>query len=123
MLRSSMLGSVFLHLATESISTDVRRATLATLADQASKQPELTHRLVSLALVSHLEKEKHKHVKHVPSADDEDVKVVSTDGRLCAFYLSCGSLGADLDPAKREPLLVDLVVLGHHPAISKHSTR
>ena len=114
-----MLGSVFLHLATESASTEVRRATLAILAGQAAKQPELTHRLVSLALLSHLGKEKAKHTKHAAAVDEEDVKTTNTDGRLCAFYLSCGSLGADLDPARREPLLVDLVVLGHHPSTSK----
>lgn len=114
-----MLGSVFLHLAVDSSSTDIRRSTLATLSLQTSKHPELVNHLVSLALVSRLTREKSTLTKPVAPSEEGEVKILNTETRLCAFLLTCAAFGPDLDNSIREILLVNLVVLGHHPAVGK----
>ncbi len=115
-----MLGLVFLHLAVESSSADIRRSAVGSLASLSLKQPELVNNMVGAALELYLSKEKASSKK---SANGEEVepKVTNTDGRLCAFLLACGSFAEDVEREKREILLVKLVILAHHPIIGEIS--
>ncbi|PSR76114.1 hypothetical protein PHLCEN_2v8664 [Hermanssonia centrifuga] len=118
----AMLGLVFLHLAVESSSADIRRSAVGSLASLSLKQPELVNNMVGAALELYLSKEKASSKK---SANGEEVepKVTNTEGRLCAFLLACGSFAEDVEREKREILLVKLVILAHHPIIAGTGSR
>ena len=120
---STLFGSVFLHLAVDSLFPDVRRSTLAMLCRQIAKYPELMNHLISAAMITRLTQEKIDHSKDKPNTEDHETTDKKIESRLCAVYLSCGAFGNDLTEARREPLLVNLVVLGHHPTIGVYSLR
>ena len=103
-------------MAVDSSFADVRRSALAVLCQQSVKHPELMNHLISSALTARLTQEKMSQAKDTP-ADDHESANNKIESRLCAVYLSCGVFGDDLPQARREPLLVNLVVLGHHPTI------
>lgn len=106
-----------MHLAVDSLFADVRRTTLAVLCKQSAKYPELINHVIFSSLVARLTKGKPAHTKENVVAEDHEAKDVKLESRLCAVYLACGVFGSDMTQEKREPLLVNFVVLGHHPAI------
>ncbi len=114
---STLLGSVFLHLASNGSSTEVRRSTLTVLSTLASKQPELVNHLVSSALTTRLSIP--APTRAAVNSDDVEIKTTKPESRFCPFLLTCSAFGDTVDQATREPLLVNLVVLGHHPAVGE----
>lgn len=113
---SAMVGNIFLQLAVEGSSADIRRLAVTTMNSQAPKLPDVINRIVAASLRAYLTKDSAP-AKAQAAADDAETKAVSKEGRLCAFLISCAAVGQDVDRAVREKLAVDLVVLSHHPAI------
>ncbi|KAL4249154.1 TOG domain-containing protein [Abortiporus biennis] len=116
-----LLGSSLLHLAVESHRPEIRRSVNESLAAQTSKHPDLIYSLVSTSLVSYLTKEKPSHKSLASGEESESVKHKNVESRLASFLLVCGAFGEDVEDAIKSKIVVDLVVLGHHPALSNRS--
>ncbi|KAI0688462.1 ARM repeat-containing protein [Cytidiella melzeri] len=114
------LGNVFLHLAVESTSTETRRLALASLSKLARQAPELVCAVIATSISSYLTKPKAT-TKVEGSAGEGSLKIVRTDTRLCAYLLTCVGIGADAEQATRESLLLDLLILSHHPSLATGS--
>ncbi|KAJ3552008.1 hypothetical protein NM688_g4384 [Phlebia brevispora] len=117
----TLLGLVFLHLATDAQSTEVRRSTLAVMARLTAKHPELINHLVSTALTTRLSTA--TPTKTTSASDEGETKAASSESRLCPFFLACAAFADSTDQPTREPLLVNLVVIGHHPAVAGSGSR
>lgn len=115
---SALFGNIFLHLAVDGPSVDIRRLALASLTKQASQSPEIVARIVSAALKVYLTKESTP-TKTSITIDDTDTKQVSKEGRLCAFLLTCAATGEDVEVSIREKLVVELIVISHHSALGQ----
>ena len=105
---SALFGSIFLHLAVESSSPDLRRAVNASLTQLASQEPEALVRSASGAISALLTK--------VKQAGEEQA-IAAKSGRLVAFILACASFGDSGEAEFRQRTLVDLLVLAHHPLL------
>lgn len=106
-----MFGSIFLHLAVESSSPDLRRSVNVALAQLASEEPEALIRSASAAISSFLTKSKQQ--------SNEEQVITTRSSRLVAFLLACASFGENTDKKFREQILIDLIVLAHHPILCK----
>jgi hypothetical protein len=111
-----MVGSIFLHLAVEASSADIRRAAISSMNAQASQLPEVTNRIASTSLQAYLTKESVA-TKTLTTSEDAETKAVSKDSRLCAFLISCAAVGANVEQSVRETLVLDLIVVSHHPTL------
>lgn len=111
-----MVGNIFLHLAVEGVSADIRRLAVSSMNTQAPVLPEVVNRIVSASLKVYLTKSTTPS-KAQTLIDETETKAVSKEGRLCAFLISCAAVGEDVDRTIREKLALDLVVVSHHPAI------
>lgn len=114
-----MVGNIFLHLAVDSSSVDIRRLAITSMNAQAPKYPEVVSRIVSTSLKAYLVKESAS--AKVSNGEDAETKAVSKEGRLCAFLISCAAIGQDIDQSVRESLVLDLLVVSYHPAIGAYT--
>lgn len=112
---SAMVGNIFLHLAVEGSSADIRRLAISSMNTQAPKLPAVINRIVSASLKAHLLKEAAP--SKAQATEESESKAVSKEGRLCSFLISCAGVGEDVDSAVKEKLVLDLVVVSHHPTI------
>lgn len=111
-----MVGNIFLHLAVDGSSADIRRLAVSSVNAQAPKLPDVVNCIVSASLKAYLTKD-NTSSKTQTSNEDTETKAVSKEGRLCAFLISCAAVGEDVDRAARESHALDLIVVSHHPAI------
>ncbi|KAH0828924.1 armadillo-type protein [Lanmaoa asiatica] len=118
-------GAVFVHLAVQTTSADVRRATTGMLADAVTTRPQLLNAVLRDALTASFTKPAASRPS-VPSSstpgEEQEKPVVDKQRRYAAVLLACASFGDDgqdgrLDKTTREALIVDWVVLAHHPVI------
>ncbi|KAH7929550.1 ARM repeat-containing protein [Leucogyrophana mollusca] len=116
----SQLGSIFLHLTVHTQSSEVRRRALKTVQDAVTRQPQLVNWALRESLTVSLTREKPAPTKTTTSSEDLDKPVIDKQRRYAALLLSCVLSGdsENEDLATGEKLLVDLVVLAHHPVIS-----
>lgn len=124
---------MFIHLAVHIPFADVRRVTTGVLASAVTKRPQLLNAVLRDALSASL-----THTKSValpsklavaaaigtslpaatsPSGEEQERPAVDRRGRYAAVLLACAGFGSELDKSARETLIVDWVVLAHHPAI------
>ncbi|THH23082.1 hypothetical protein EUX98_g8100 [Antrodiella citrinella] len=115
----TMLGSSLLHLSIDGSTPEFRRRVISTVASLNSREPELLSRAVSSALVAHLTRERTP--TRADANGDESEKFINKDTRLPALFLSCGTFSEEYDVVKRESLLTDLIVVGHHPSLCPNS--
>ena len=108
---------VFLHLAVDSPSSQIRRSTIAVLESASLIQPQLVSQIVRESLTASLSREKPSSSKAAVVPEDENEKPSHKQARLVAFLASVGSIGEGIDLAIRENILVELSILGHHPII------
>ncbi|KAF9234000.1 armadillo-type protein [Melanogaster broomeanus] len=122
------LGSVFVHLSVHSQSSDVRRKAIQTLEITVSRSPQLLNVLLRDALMFSLTRSAVPSKPPVsavtatsPSGEEQEKPVVDNRRRFAALLLCCASIGEEagngVGGALRDSLLVDLVVLAHHPMI------
>ncbi|KAI0764358.1 ARM repeat-containing protein [Trametes elegans] len=114
----TMVGLIFLHLAIESSSPQVRRSTMTTLERLTGTQPELTSLAVLAAVTSYFSK--NQHVSSKPAATNGDVPETraSKESRLSALILTSGAFGEDCPQDVKERLVSDFVLVAHHPGTS-----
>ena len=108
---------VFLHLAVNSSSSQIRRSTVAALESASLIHPQLVSQIVRESLTASLSWEKPAPSKAVIVSEDENEKPIHKQARFAGFLTSVGSIGEDVDLAIRENLLAELIILGHHPII------
>ena len=116
---------MFVHLAVHATFSDVGRATTGMLAEAVMKRPQLLNAVLRDALTVSLTKSvasgkpSGPPVTSSPQGDDQEKPVADKRGRYAAVLLTCASFGdqGGLDKTAREVLVVDWVVLAHHPAI------
>ncbi|KAF8959922.1 armadillo-type protein [Flammula alnicola] len=113
----SQLGLVYVHLALDSRSPEIRRLVNASLVEATARAPQLTDRVIREALSTFLARGPPTH-KPAPSASaDEPIPSWNKHGRLSALLLSSVSFSEDVGPTLRENTVVELVVLAHHHLI------
>ncbi|KAF8434348.1 armadillo-type protein [Boletus edulis BED1] len=115
------LGAVFVHLAVHTPFPDVRRATTGVLAEAVAKRPQLLNAVLRDAITASLSKPVASAKATAPpasSSEEQEKPAVDKRGRYAAVLLACASVGeGGLDVQARQVLIVDWLVLAHHPAI------
>ncbi|KAG2360727.1 ARM repeat-containing protein [Suillus spraguei] len=110
------IGSVFVHLAIHSQSSEVRRVVIQTIEVAVQSLPQLVIQIVRETLTASLIKEKSIAVKSAPVKEETEKPAPDNRRRYAALLLCCGNkeeAGAD----ERDDQLVDLIVLAHHSAV------
>lgn len=87
----------------------------------ASFSPQVVNTVVRDALLAHVVRGKASSLKQQNGTSDDHQPTRNTQPRLMAFLSASVSFSDDVDTFKREELLSDLVILGHHPSICKSS--
>ena len=109
---------MFIHLAVHVAFVGLRRETLIAIKAAARARPQLVSAVLRDALTVPLGKFGTSRLGH---GEEE----VDKRGRYTAVLLACATVGGDaegqstgqLDKAAKETLIVDWLVLAHHPAI------
>ncbi|KAH8103551.1 armadillo-type protein [Cristinia sonorae] len=116
----TMLGLSFVHLAIDGSTPEFRRSVVSTVAALNAKQPALVNQSISAALSVHLTRDKVQTSKAEATGDDNE-KAINKDARLPALFLACASFSEDFEAAKRERLLAELIIVGHHTSLCPNS--
>ena len=90
-----------------------------TVASLNTQDPDQLNHAIHTAFVSHLTKDKIS--TRSDANGDENEKIVNKDARLPALFLACGSFREDYEVTKRENLIANLLVVGHHPSLCEYS--
>ncbi|RPD57344.1 ARM repeat-containing protein [Lentinus tigrinus ALCF2SS1-7] len=110
------LGSIFLHLAVEGSSPQIRRSTLSTVERLASTLPEHINLAALAAASTYFSREKPR--SKATAANDEQDTTPRKEERLPAFFLACTALGEDCPEDIKARLLWDWDIVAHHPGHS-----
>lgn len=115
---------MFVYLAVQTTFSDIRRATTGVLASAVTKRPQLLNAVLCDALTASLtklaaSKPTGPPASSSPPSDEQEKPVADKQRRYAAVLLACAGFGgaSQLDKTEREALIVDWVVLAHHPAI------
>ncbi|KAI0657693.1 ARM repeat-containing protein [Cubamyces menziesii] len=108
-------GLIFVHLALESASPSIRRSAISALERLVETEPELINLSILAALSSHLSKPQVAPSKGVASNGEEAEPRANKEGRLPAIILACGSFSEECAQDVKERLLLEFVLVAHHP--------
>ena len=111
---------MLVHLAVQIPSADIRRETTGVLASAATARPQLVHAVLRDALAASLTKPVPAPTK-LATGEEQDKPAVDKRGRYAAVVVACAGVGDTLDKAAKEALVVEWLVLAHHPAICTFS--
>jgi hypothetical protein len=114
-------GSVFIHLAVNGATPQMRRDTLTSLQTLSTTYPEMVNRVARDALVAYNSKAPTV-AKAVASAGDdaaEDKSAANRQSRLSAFLYTCAAFDEGTDVSVKQRLLADLLIIAHHEDICK----
>ncbi|KAI0827665.1 ARM repeat-containing protein [Trametes gibbosa] len=114
----TLVGSILLHLAVESASPQIRRSTITTIEVLTSIHPELVSISVLSAISAHLSKAAPAPSKTTSTNGEEVENLANQEGRLPALILACAAFGEDCPKDLKEHLLLDFVLIAHHPGPS-----
>lgn len=114
------IGSVFIHLAVNGSTPQLRRDTLSALERLSTSLPEAVNRVARDALVAFISKDDLKKAK-VANGDDahEDRAPANRQMRLSNLLYTCAAFGDAADPGLKQRLLADLVVVAHHAGVCR----
>ncbi|GBE83943.1 eIF-2-alpha kinase activator GCN1 [Sparassis crispa] len=115
----AMMGMIFLHLAIESHTPQIRRLVLTSLETLTANNPEVVNCVITAALTVYLSRPSTH--KFPNDAGDEPNSPVNREGRLPAVLLASCGFADRCDQTIRQNSLVNLVVLAHHPLLCVHS--
>lgn len=110
------LGSAYLYLATESRLPAIRRLVTASVEHSAALAPRTVSELVRAGLAAFLVRQRTSTPKNQNTSEDEKPNT-NKQPRLLAFLAASVAFGEGTEPALREQLLAESVVLAHHPDI------
>lgn len=113
------IGSVFIHLAVHSQSSEVRRTAIQTVETAVASLRQLVGLVLREALTASLIKEMSAPVKSTPVKDETEKPAVDMQRRYAALLLCCGKKEAAAE--EKDDHLVDLIVLAHHSTICELS--
>ncbi|KAK7051190.1 translational activator of GCN4 [Paramarasmius palmivorus] len=100
----TQLGSVFLHLAVNGTSSEVRRNVITVLEATTVLYPKLSSNMVRDTVAVHLLR---------ATANDAPAKT----SRLATLLLSTVPASAEVDDETREQVVVDALILAHHQLV------
>jgi len=109
------LGSIFLHLAVDGQTPDIRRQVNASVAEQADRNPVLINRILREALRSFLSKGPPAPLK--VSQEEGADQTWNKHARVSSLLFSGVSFKDDVDKPTRHQIVSDLVVLTHHSLV------
>jgi hypothetical protein len=116
----AQLGLVFIHLALESKSAEIRRNVYAVIAAATTSNPILTNQIIRDALASFFD----RGFRTRQSISADNIPVPShTHAKLSGLLLSAVSFAEETDAIVKEKAVVELIVLGHHRWICPCFTR
>ncbi|KAK1228592.1 translational activator of GCN4 [Marasmius sp. AFHP31] len=107
----TQLGSVFLHLAVNGVSSDTRRNTLTALENTAVLHPKLVNKLAHDAIAALFAR----------STTSNDTAESTHSARVSSFLLSVVPSSQEIDVETREEIVVKGLVLAHHRLVSGSS--
>jgi hypothetical protein len=110
---STQIGQVFLHLAVDSLSSEIQRNVNSIIKALATQMPQLTNCMVCDVLMAFLSEGKLSSKGDPTSAENQHTSW-SKCPHLSVFLLSTVSFGGDLDLDVWEELLAELVIIAHH---------
>jgi hypothetical protein len=110
------LGSVFIHLAANGSTPQLRRDTLSALERLTTAHPEVVNRVARDALMAFISKEQPVTKAKTAAGDDaqDDKTSVNRQMRLSGFLYTCAAFGEDTDAVVKQRLLADLLIIAHH---------
>ncbi|OJA10082.1 hypothetical protein AZE42_06300 [Rhizopogon vesiculosus] len=108
------IGSVLVHLAIHSQSSESRRMVIQTIENAAASLRQLVSLILREALTATLIKD--KSVNSTPVREEAEKPVVDMQRRYAALILCCGNKEAAT--GENDDQLVDFIVLAHHSTIS-----
>jgi hypothetical protein len=117
--RRVQIGLVFLHLAVDSQSPQVRRSVIMALEDQAANQPQLMNRIVRESLARSLIQDTPSTSRTTTSTGEVLEVRTHRQAWLSAFFSTAAATGRHIDLTIREKLVAELIVLGHHHSICR----
>jgi len=107
------VGSLLVHVGTESKSHVIRDQLYSVLRSVAQTEPGLANRLITDALVAFVSREK----PPTKPATEETERPVDYQIRLSSILSASSALPEDVDLEVREQILTNLVALTHHKRI------
>ncbi|KAG7093730.1 hypothetical protein E1B28_007382 [Marasmius oreades] len=100
------LGLVFLHLAVNGVSSEVRRSTLHVLEATTVLHPQLVNKMI------------HDAVKGFLARSSTTSENLSTqNARMSSFLLSSVPSNLEIDIETRENVVVETLIIGHHQRV------
>ncbi|KAF9012742.1 armadillo-type protein [Cyathus striatus] len=114
----AQLGLVFVHLALDGHSPDIRKDVYKVLEASTARVPQLTNLVMCDALNVFLARG--PPTPKVSSPEDQP-QPWNKHSRLAALLLSAVNFEEGVDQATREDLAVNLVIIGHHQLIFNQS--
>jgi hypothetical protein len=111
------IGSVLVHLAIHSQSSESRRMVIQTIENAAASLRQLVSLILREALTATLIKD--KSVNSTPVREEAEKPVVDMQRRYAALILCCGNKEAAT--GENDDQLVDFIVLAHHSTICELS--
>lgn len=113
------IGSVLVHLAIHSQSSEVRRIAIQTIEAAVASLQHLVSLMLREALTASLIKEKSAPVKTAVLREEAEKPAVDMQRRYATLLLCCGNKEAAA--GEKDDQLVDLIVLAHHSTICELS--
>ncbi|KAI0366693.1 ARM repeat-containing protein [Pilatotrama ljubarskyi] len=114
----TLAGLIFLHLAVESSFPQIRRATLATVEKLVASHPKLVDLSILSSLLTYFSKAQSSTPKATMVNGEESENRTSREGRLSVITLACGAFSEECPAEVKESLLLDFVLVAHHPGSS-----
>jgi hypothetical protein len=117
------VGSVLIHLVTSGSTPAVRRLAISSTEAISASFPATTNLVLRDALIATVSREPKPPPKTAAAADEDGSskdahKESNYRAKLAGLLYACATFGEDVELQTKQSLLADLVVLGHHPAIS-----
>lgn len=108
----TQLGSVYIHLAVDGGSPDIRRKTVESAELMAKKHPMLISQVIHDAASAFV-------IRDRPTRKDEDAVPWNKHIRLSGLLLGSVAFDASTEPSIRQNAAAALLILSHHALISK----
>ncbi|RXW23690.1 hypothetical protein EST38_g2167 [Candolleomyces aberdarensis] len=102
----SQFGLIFVHLAVDGHSPEIRKLVNETIVRQNARSPKLTNTVIREALTAFL-------AKGPPSS--EEPGAWTKHARVSSLLSSCATFEEAVSSEEREPYVLSLLVIGHHP--------
>ncbi|TFK45118.1 armadillo-type protein [Crucibulum laeve] len=115
----TQLGLIFVHLALDAQSPEIRKDVYTIIERSTQREPQLTHKVIRDALSTFIARG--PPASKASGSPDEQVIPWNKHSRLSIVLFALVSFATEADIALREDLVAQLIILGHHPLICGNS--